>query len=76
MPRKYRVDGPKNYLYWSLGLLALGMWAVKDGWFPAEAKIISKSAEELANFQLFNKSLAILALLGSAVCGYIHKVVR
>ena len=76
MPRSFHVKGTKTFYYWSLALLALGAWAVKDGWFPSEAKILSKTAEELANFQLFNKSLAILCLSISGVCGYIHKVVK
>lgn len=76
MPRKFDVQGTQSFYYWFLILLALGAWAVKDGWFPAQSKIDSKTVEELANFQLFNKTLAIISLIGSAVCGYIHKVVK
>ncbi len=76
MPRIFNVQGTKSFYYWGLFLLALGLWAVKDGWFPSEEKITSKTLEELANFQLFNKTLAIISLSGSAVCGYIHKVVK
>ena len=28
------------------------------------------------NYYLFNKSLAFLSLIGSAICGYIHLVVK
>ena len=76
MPRKYDVEGTKTFFYWSLVLLALGLWAAKDGWFPAPAKEAAKTAEEFRNFLLFNKSLAILCLSGSAICAYIHKVVK
>lgn len=76
MARKYNVEGTKTFLYWSLGLLALGLWCVKDGWFPAPSKEAAKTAQEFANFILFNKSLAILCLAGAAVCAYIHKVVK
>lgn len=76
MPRKFDVQGTKTFLYWSLAMLALGLWSVKDGWFPAESKITTKTLEELQNFQLFNKTLALISLSVSAVCGYIHKVVR
>jgi len=76
MARRYHVEGSRQYLYWALGLLALGLWCVKDGWFPSEAMQAAKSAKELADFVLFNKSLAVLSLLGSGVCGYIHLVVR
>ena len=76
MPRKFQVQGTKTFYYWSLALLVLGLWAIKDGWFPAQSKIDSKTAHELANFQVFNKSLAVLSLAISAVCAYIHKVVK
>ena len=76
MPRKDRVEGTKTFYYWALVLGALGLWAVKDGWFPSESKISSKTVEELANFQLFNKTLALMCLTISAICGYIHKVVK
>jgi hypothetical protein len=57
-------------------MLAVGLWAIKDGWFPSEAKITSKTVEELLHFQVFNKSLAMITLSISAVCAYIHKVVK
>jgi multidrug resistance efflux pump len=37
MARKYRVEGTKDFLYWAIALFALGLWAVKDGWFPSES---------------------------------------
>lgn len=76
MPRKFNVQGTKTFFYWSIAMLALGLWSIKDGWFPSEAKITSKTLQELQNFQLFNKSLAAISLTISAICGYIHKVVR
>jgi len=76
MARKYRVEGTKTFLVWSIGLLLLGLWAVKDGWFPAESVLAKHPPAEDASFYLFNKSLAVLSLIGSAVCGYIHMVVR
>ncbi len=76
MPRTFKVEGTKSFLYWSLGLLLLGLWAVKDGWFPAESVLTKKSPEELANYLIFNKSLAILCLSVSAICGYIHRLVK
>ncbi len=76
MPRTFQVKGTKTFFYWAFWLLVLGLWAVKDGWFPSQSKIDAKTVEELANFQLFNKSLALICLIGSAVCAYIHKVVK
>lgn len=76
MARNYKVEGTKTFFYWSIALLVLGLWAAKDGWFPAQSKIDAKTAEELKNFILFNKSLAFLAFPASAICAYIHRVVR
>lgn len=76
MSRKYRVEGTKTFYYWALILGALGLWAVKDGWFPSPGKVASKTEKELEHFVLFNKSLAMLCLGGAAVCAYIHKVVK
>ena len=74
MARTYRVQGTKTFLYWSLGLLVMGLWCVKDGWFPSVAVLQKHPTGD--DFYLFNKSLAILTLIGSAVCGYIHRLVR
>lgn len=76
MARRYHVQGSKQFLIWAVVLLVVGLWCVRDGWFPSEATKAAKSAHELANFLLFNKSLAVLMLIGSAICGYIHTVVR
>jgi len=76
MARKYHIEGSKTFLYWALGLMLLGLWGVKDGWFPPESKQETKTPQEYAHYLQFNKSLAIISLLGAAVCGYIHKVVK
>jgi len=34
MARRYKVEGTKDFLYWAIGLILLGLWAVRDGWFP------------------------------------------
>ncbi len=39
MARKYKIEGTRDFLYWSIGLLLLGLWALKDGWFPS-AKVL------------------------------------
>ncbi|MCO5045745.1 MAG: hypothetical protein M9963_08385 [Kiritimatiellae bacterium] len=76
MSRNYSVEGTKTFLYWSIALLVFGLWTLKDGWFPSQAKIDAKTVEELKNFMLFNKTLTLLVLPASAVCAYIHRVVR
>jgi len=75
MARKYQVQGTKTFLFWCVVLLALGLWGLKDGWFPSESKLL-KHADPDDSFWMFNKTLAVLCLTGSAVCGYIHRVVR
>ncbi len=75
MARTYHVEGTKTFLLCALGLLLFGLWCVKDGWFPSEAVLLKHPLKD-ADFYLFNKSLAILSLIGSAVCGYIHVLVK
>jgi len=76
MARKYHVEGTKTFLIWSIVLLLLGLWAVKDGWFPSASKLAEHPLAKDTGFYLFNKSLAVMSLIGSAVCGYIHLLVR
>jgi hypothetical protein len=76
MARRYHVRGSRQFLLWAIVLLVIGLWCVRDGWFPSAVTQAAKTAEQLADFMLFNKSLAILMLVGSAICGYIHIVVR
>ena len=76
MARKQHIQGTKSFLMWSLILLAIGLWAVKDAWFPSDATLLKHPLDKDANFYLFNKSLAFLSLIGSAVCGYIHLLVK
>lgn len=78
MARQYDVKGSKNFLAWAIGLLLLGLWCVKDGWFPSESVLVRHplSDPESVRFYAFNKSLAIFSLIGSVVCGYIHRLVK
>lgn len=76
MARRFQVKGTDTFFYWSIGLLILGLWCVKDGWFPSQSIIDRKTEEELKNFVLFNKSLALICLPASAICAYIHRIVR
>jgi hypothetical protein len=76
MARKYRIEGTKSFLLWTLLLLAIGIWAVKDGWFPSADMLLKHPPDRDANFYIFNKSLAFLSLAGAAICGYIHRIVK
>ena len=35
MARRYKVEGTRDYLVGAIVLFALGLWAVRDGWYPA-----------------------------------------
>lgn len=76
MARRYNVEGTKTFLYWSLAMLALGLWAVKDGWFPSQSVIDKHGQPSWNEFYMFNRSLSVLTLSASAVCAYIHRLVR
>jgi hypothetical protein len=56
-------------------MLIFAVWFVWDGWFPSE-RVLEKHPDPQDHFYLFNKSVAILLLVGTVVCGYIHLVVR
>ncbi len=36
--RKHDVKGTNDFLIWAVVLFALGIWAVRDGWYPSQAK--------------------------------------
>lgn len=80
MPRRFHVEGTRTYLKVSVTLLALGLWCVKDGWFPSAATLekhpLWNAQGHLDHFYTFNRSLAFFSLIGSAICAYIHRVVR
>lgn len=87
MSRRYEVKGTKVYLYWSLGLLIVGMvyiwdgfliqWlhGIYDGWLP-RASVLTNHPDPSDHFYLFNQITGVAMLVGSAVCGYIHRVVK
>lgn len=76
MARKYRVEGTRAFLIWAVVLLLLGLWAVRDGWFPSAGTVEKHPMDGTSSFYIFNKSLALLSLIGAVICGYIHLVVR
>jgi hypothetical protein len=75
MARKFHVEGTKSYLIAAIIMLIFAVWFVWDGWFPSE-RVLEKHPDPQDHFYLFNKSVAILLLVGTVVCGYIHLVVR
>jgi len=89
MPRKFDVKGTREYFYWSLGLALLAAWAIRDGWAghlsamgldSLVADVLEKHPDYPRDggksFYWFNRILAVLAGIGSIVCGIIHRIVR
>ena len=67
MARQYEVKGTKTYLYWSIGLFFLCLWAIKDGWFPSE---------KMEEHVLFNQTRAVGSGIASLVCIIVHRFVK
>lgn len=78
MARNYNVKGSRDYLYWSIGLFLLFLWAVRDGWFPPPSKIEAHGppSDPKDTFYIFNQTLAVLSFLGCVICGVMHKITR
>ena len=77
MARRYHVEGTRRFLYWGVVFLVIGLWCVKDGWFPSADVLVRHPLGKAGDsFYLFNKSLASIMLVAASVCGYIHRVVR
>ena len=82
-----RVQGTRVYLFWGLGFLAIGLlfawdgWLLSwldaswDGWLPRR-DVLERHPSPEDSFYLFNQIMAVLALLASGACGYIHHVVK
>ena len=80
MARKFHVAGTRVYLQVAIGLLVLGLWSVKDGWLPS-ASVLAKhplqtASGDLDHVYIFNRSLAIICLIGAGACGYVHRIVK
>lgn len=87
MSRRYDVQGTRVYLYWAIGLLVIGLVFVWDGWLLAwlhgmwdgwlpRASVLERHPSPEDGFYLFNQIAGVLLLAASAVCGYIHHVVK
>lgn len=86
MPRTYDVKGTREYLYWSVGLALLTLWAIRDGWAgywasigleTFVANIIRKYPDYPGDsFYMFNRILTFISGIASIVCGIIHRIVR
>jgi hypothetical protein len=80
MARKFHVEGTKTFIVLAIGLFVLGLMCLKDGWFPSELvqqkHPMWNEMGQRDHFYTFNRSLSVLSLIGSAICAYVHRVVR
>lgn len=86
MPRKFDVQGTREYLYWSAGLALLALWALRDGWAGYwDAKGLGVFVSNVLrdhpdypsdSFYLFNRVLTFLSGVASAVCALVHRIVK
>ena len=80
MARRFHVEGTKTFLVLAIALFLLGLWSMRDGWFPSEAAQLKhpmwNALGQRDHYYTFNRSLAVISFLASAVCAYIHRVVR
>ena len=47
MARRYKVEGTSDFLIAAVLLAGLGIWSIKDGWFPSP-KVLEKHPREVA----------------------------
>lgn len=46
MARRFKVEGTNDFLIAAVVLAALGLWCVKDGWFPSKS-VLTKHPREI-----------------------------
>jgi hypothetical protein len=85
MARKFDIEKNKEPLYWSIGLLLLAIWCIRDGWFPPASKIEEYGNLEEVNvwslaldyeFYRFNRVTGILTAIASVVMAVVYKVIN
>ena len=76
MPRKYNVEGTKSFLIAAIILLVLGLWHIKDGWFPSPEVMEKHVPGTDDTYYLYNKVTGVILTVAAAICGYVHRVVK
>ncbi|MCC5848895.1 MAG: hypothetical protein JJU29_12470 [Verrucomicrobia bacterium] len=84
MARSFEVKRNNEHLYWSIGLLILCLWCIRDGWFPPESKIekypdVPTETWSLAlgyEFYRFNRVTAIITGIASGVLLVMYRLVN
>lgn len=82
MNKRYDIEIDRTYLYWSIGMVLLCIWAVIDGWFPPASKLekypefvrnLSFFSPQLDSFYEFNRTLAVAAGIAAVVFYSIYR---
>lgn len=68
MARKYKnVHGTNDFLVAAIGLTLLGLWAVRDGWFPKKTVLEKHPLVEMAVFEDGGRVEEVLVDVGTRV---------
>lgn len=84
MARNFDVQKNREPLYWSIGLLILCIWCIRDGWYPPESKIekypeVPTEFWSLAldyEFYRFNRVTAILTGIASVAMSGVYVAIN
>lgn len=77
MARTFKVEGTKDFLIWAAVLFMVGLWAIKDGWFPS-ATVLERHPLEIvlsaeAESQVFSLSVNVGQMVAeNEVLGELH----
>lgn len=75
MARRYKVEGTNDFLIAAVVLFGLGVWAIKDGWFPSPA-VLEKHPHEVAVMSPVEGIVADLTVVAGATVSTNHVVAR
>jgi len=67
MARQYKVTGTNDFLYFAIGLLAWGLWSVRDGWFPTQTVLKRHPLEVVVPFEIGGQVEEIQCAVGHKV---------
>ena len=72
MERKFHVEKDKELIWWIVGLVAVGLWHFRDGWFPPASVLEKHPLGDPAHayYYWYNKSVAVACALGALWCAY------
>ena len=75
MARRYKVEGTSDFLIAAVVLAGLGIWSIKDGWFPSP-KVLERHPHEVAVVAPFDGVVVDLAAVAGMSVSTNHVVAR